>query len=92
LGASFEAKSIWNGINEKIEHRLARWKGMYLSKGGRVTLINSTLSNLPTSFMSLFHLPVGDANHIKKLQWEFLSGGIVQNIVLSYAVSLEGNK
>jgi hypothetical protein len=48
LGASFKAKSIWDDVVEKIDHRLASWKRMYLSKGGRVTLIKSTLSNLPT--------------------------------------------
>jgi hypothetical protein len=54
LGASFKAKSIWDGIIEKIEHRLARWKMMYLSKGGRVTLIKSTLSNLSTTSCLFF--------------------------------------
>jgi hypothetical protein len=54
LGASFKAKSIWDGVIEKIERCLAHWKMMYLSKGGRITLIKSTLSNLPTYFMSLF--------------------------------------
>ena len=29
----------------------------YLSKRGRVTLIKSTLSNLPTYFLSLFPIP-----------------------------------
>jgi hypothetical protein len=48
LGASFKAKSIWDGVLGKIERRFASWKRMYLSKGGRVTLIKSTLSNLPT--------------------------------------------
>jgi fatty acid-binding protein DegV len=48
LGASFKAKSIWNGIIEKIERHLASWKWLYLSKGGRITLIKSILSNLPT--------------------------------------------
>jgi len=33
-----------------------------------VTLIKNTLSNLPTYFTSLFPLPVGVADHIKKLQ------------------------
>jgi hypothetical protein len=35
LGASFKASSIWNPILEKIERRLAGWKKIYLSKGGR---------------------------------------------------------
>jgi len=67
LGASFKAKSIWDGIIEKIERCLVRWK-MYLSKGGRVNLIKSSLSNLPTYFMFLFLLPTGVANRIEKLQ------------------------
>lgn len=32
---------------ERMEKQLAGWKRMYFSKGGRVALINSTLSNLP---------------------------------------------
>lgn len=43
LGASFKDKSIWDNIIEKIEHPLVGWKRMYWSKGGRVTLIESTL-------------------------------------------------
>jgi hypothetical protein len=65
LGASYKAKSIWNGVIEKIEHRLASWKTMYLSTGGRVTFIKSTLSNLPMYFMSLFPIPAGVANRIE---------------------------
>jgi hypothetical protein len=44
LGASFKSFSIWNGVIEKVEQRLDSWKKLYLSKGGRVTLIHSTLS------------------------------------------------
>jgi hypothetical protein len=59
LGVSFKAKSIWYDIIEKVHCRLARWK-MYLSKGARVNLIKSTLTNLTTYFMSLFSLLVGN--------------------------------
>jgi hypothetical protein len=34
--SSFKAKSIWDGVIEKIEFHLASWKIVYLSKGGRV--------------------------------------------------------
>ena len=54
LGAKFKDKTIWNPILEKIERRLAGWKCLYLSKGGRVTLIKSTISNLPTCFYLYF--------------------------------------
>jgi hypothetical protein len=49
---------------------------MYLSKGDRVTLIKSTLTNLPMYYMSLFPLPASIANHIEKIQWDFLWGGL----------------
>jgi hypothetical protein len=49
---------------------------MYLSKGGRVTLINNTLSNLPTYFMSLFSLLASVPNRIEKFQCDFLWGGL----------------
>jgi hypothetical protein len=48
LGASYKSVSIWNGVIEKMEMRLVGWKHMYLSKGGQLTLLKSTLSNLPT--------------------------------------------
>ena len=62
LGAKFKDKTIWNPILEKMERRLTGWKCLYLSRGGRVTLIKSTLSNLPTYFLSLFPILAGVAN------------------------------
>ena len=43
LGVKFKDKTIWNPILEKVERRLAGWKCLYLSRGGRVNLIKNTL-------------------------------------------------
>ena len=76
LGASYKAKSIWDDVFKKIECWLACWKMIYLSEGGRVTLINSFLYNLPMYFMSLFPLSASVVDRIKKVQQDFLWGGL----------------
>uniref|UniRef100_A0A2N9FD14 Splicing factor YJU2 n=1 Tax=Fagus sylvatica TaxID=28930 RepID=A0A2N9FD14_FAGSY len=76
LGAKFKETNIWNLIIEKMERRLAGWKRLYLSKGGKVTLIKSTLSSLPTYFLSLFPILAGVANRLEKLQRDFLWSGL----------------
>ena len=76
LGASFKASSIWNPILEKIERQLAGWKKLYLSKGGRLTLLKSTLSSLSTYYLSLFTIPKHVAVRIEQLQCNFLWGGL----------------
>ena len=52
LGASHKSPTVWNPILERIERKLAGWKKLYLSKGGRLTLLKSTLASLPTYFLS----------------------------------------
>ena len=59
-----------------MEIKLVGWKKLYLSKGGRVALIKSTLSNLSTYYISLFPIPTSVANRIAKLQRDFLWGGL----------------
>ena len=61
MGAPYKGLSVWNSVLEKIERRLAGWQTLYLSKGGRLTLLKSTLSSLPTYFLSLFTIPASVA-------------------------------
>ncbi len=44
-------------IIERVDRRLAGWKGSMLSRGGRLVLINSVLSSLYSFFCSAFVLP-----------------------------------
>jgi hypothetical protein len=76
LGAFYKSVSTWKGVVEKMERKLAGWKRMYLSKGGRLTLIKSMLSNLPTYLLLLFPIPLRVANRLEKIQRDFLWGGI----------------
>ncbi|RVW71963.1 LINE-1 reverse transcriptase-like [Vitis vinifera] len=39
LGARHKALPMWDGVEDRMRRRLARWKRQYLSKGGRITLI-----------------------------------------------------
>ncbi|WJZ97251.1 hypothetical protein VitviT2T_015870 [Vitis vinifera] len=57
LGVPFNSLAVWDGVEERFCKRLAMWKRQYISKGGRLTLIRSTLSSMPIYFMSLFYLP-----------------------------------
>jgi hypothetical protein len=63
--SSFPMKYLGSRENEK--KRLASCKKIYLSKGGRLTLIKTSLSNLPTYLLSLFPLPAGIAKHLERL-------------------------
>lgn len=44
----------WQPVIEKIQKKLAIWKGPLLSPAGRITLIKSSLSCIPLYFMSMF--------------------------------------
>ena len=54
LGAKHNSVSVWEAVEERFRKRLTIWKRQYISNGGRLTLIRSTLSNMPTFVMSLF--------------------------------------
>ena len=74
LGSPFKKSSIWNPILEKMERKLSGWKCLYLSKGGRLTLLKSTLSSLPTYHLSLFTIPKSMADRLERIQRNFLRG------------------
>ena len=75
LGANHKATTMWDGVEERMRRRLALWKRQYLSKGGRITLMKSTLASIPIYQLSLFRMPKLVAKRLEKLQRDFLWGG-----------------
>ncbi|RVW54346.1 putative ribonuclease H protein [Vitis vinifera] len=75
LGVPNRATSMWDGVEERIRRRLALWKRQYISKGGRITLIKSTLASLPIYQLSIFRMPKSVAKRVEKTQRDFLWGG-----------------
>ena len=57
LGAPHKSVVVWDGVEERIRKRLALWKRQFISKGGRITLMQSTLVSMPIYLMSLLHMP-----------------------------------
>ena len=72
LGTSYKTASIWNPILERMEKKLMGWKRLYLSKGGRLSSLKSTLSSLLTYYLSLFTVPKAVAIKLERIQRNFL--------------------
>ena len=85
LGTSFKTSS--NPILEKMEKKLSGWKCLYLSKVGRLMLLKSTLSSLPTYFLSLFTISKSVVARLESIQRNFLwgsSGGSFKYLLVAW--------
>lgn len=72
IGGNSSRLSFWDPIIERMENKLSVWRGKLMSIGGRLTLIKSSLSNLPLYFMSLFPIPQSIILRIIRIQRQFL--------------------
>ena len=63
-------------MHKACTSRREKYKRKGKTEGGKLTLIKSTLSNLPTYFLSLFHLPADVAYRLEKIQRDFLWNGL----------------
>ncbi|WJZ95322.1 hypothetical protein VitviT2T_014100 [Vitis vinifera] len=75
LGAWHKSVKVWDGVEERMRKKLALWKRQFISKGGRITLIRSTLASMPTYLMSLLRMPRVVKLRLEKIQRDFLWGG-----------------
>ncbi|KAJ1704421.1 hypothetical protein LUZ63_004200 [Rhynchospora breviuscula] len=68
------SRDLFQGLIEKIDKKLAGWKFKLLSRAGRLTLVTSVLSSIPTFYMSVFRLPSWVIKEIDKRRRSFLWG------------------
>ncbi len=64
-------KEDWWDIICKIEKRIEGWQAKLLSHGGRLTLVNSVLANLPLYFFSVFKALTWVVRRIEALRMSF---------------------
>ena len=60
------SKADWQPLIDRVDKRLAVWKGHSLSRGGRLIIVNSVPTCLPLYYMSFFFLPQWVINHIDR--------------------------
>ncbi|KAK1321991.1 putative ribonuclease H protein [Acorus calamus] len=82
-------KPDWMSLVERLGKRLSGWKRKHLSYGGRVTLLQAVLTNLPVVFLSIFKLPKGVAHMIDVIRRRFLWNGTDTQIQRPYLVNWE---
>lgn len=69
LGGKPNSKAFWEPIFEKIKKKL---NNSYISKGGKLTLIKSSLTSFPTYMMSVFKTPKSIYKTVEKHWRNFL--------------------
>ncbi|XP_058760915.1 uncharacterized protein LOC131634285 [Vicia villosa] len=76
IGFNLRKKETWRHLLQKMKNRLVRWKNHFLNLGGRITLLKSILSSLTIFIMSFYKMPVKSVKEFKRLQSNFLWGGV----------------
>ena len=65
----------WQPVVGKVEQRLEGWKAKVLSKGGRLVLLRSVLSAIPTFYLSVFKIPTTIEQRLNGLMQRFFWRG-----------------
>ncbi|GKV39902.1 hypothetical protein SLEP1_g47602 [Rubroshorea leprosula] len=75
IGGRYGKIAFWKPLIDIFSKKLSKWKGRFLSLGGRITLINSVLDSLPVFWMSVYLIPKGTILLLDQIRRRFLWGG-----------------
>lgn len=66
------SKHYWDSILERMQKKLARWKGNILSSTGKLQFLVPFLQGIAMNFLSLFKISCSMEDNIEKIQRIFL--------------------
>jgi hypothetical protein len=75
LSVKKSTKLDYLSLLQKVQGRFRGSIGKWLSKGGRLTLINATINALPLHYMQAFKLPTWLIKYIERVKMRFLWKG-----------------
>jgi len=84
LKPSSYRKQDWNWLVEKIEQKISHRSFKWLSRAGRLTLVNSVLQAIPVFWAALTWIPKGILHKIKQICSRFLWSGSKEDTVLPW--------
>jgi hypothetical protein len=64
--------SNWDSTEGKMRNKLGPWQWKMLVMGGRVTLINSSLTSVPLYMLSFYRIPSGVKEKLDRIRNSFL--------------------
>lgn len=76
VGANPKKVVMWEPMLDQLRGRLNSWGNKYVSLGGRIVLLNSTLNVIPIFYLSFLKMPMKVAKMVIRIQKEFLWGGV----------------
>ncbi|KAJ0845371.1 hypothetical protein HanRHA438_Chr15g0712871 [Helianthus annuus] len=74
VGANMNLVKNWKPVVEVFNKRLSTWKANTVSFGGKITLIKSVLSSLPTYYFSLYRALAQVIEELERMRRNFLWG------------------
>jgi hypothetical protein len=75
IGANPRRVATWEPLLASLRKRLSAWGNKYVSRGGRIVLLNSVLNAIPIFYLSFLKIPVQVWKQVRRIQREFLWGG-----------------
>lgn len=66
--------TVFDFVRKNVQNKIARWKGRFLSKVGKVVMLKTMAQAIPNYIISLFLLPQDICDDVEKMMNAFFMG------------------